>query len=105
MNVLLELVNEPLASRVGWVLLHSLWQGAVVAGIFEAARFALRKRSAQSRYLAGCAALAILLVATIVTFLIESPALPAAGGTDPAASGSLPAATARSFIRRGVPDV
>ena len=31
MNSLFNVIDHPLAHRVGWVLLHSLWQGALIA--------------------------------------------------------------------------
>jgi len=34
MNLFLEWLDEPLVHRLGWVLLHSLWQGVVLAALF-----------------------------------------------------------------------
>jgi beta-lactamase regulating signal transducer with metallopeptidase domain/uncharacterized protein involved in exopolysaccharide biosynthesis len=83
-------LDLPLASRIGWVLLHSLWQGAVVGGIFEAVRFVLRGRSANARYLVGCAALVVILAAAVVTFVVASPASPAASAPTVARADSFP---------------
>src|SRR5262249_24642962 len=80
----------PLASRIGWVLLHSLWQGAVVGGIFEAVRFGLRRRSANARYLAGCAALVVLLAAAVVTFVVVSQPSPVVSASVSADTRSFP---------------
>ncbi len=52
---------------VGWALLHLLWQGAVVAVGFAAMMAALRRVSANARYLAGCAALLALVVLPVAT--------------------------------------
>src|SRR5438552_9332778 len=79
MNAFLAAVDHPLAHRVGWVLLHSLWQGALVAALFALLQFALRGRSANARYLAGCAALALLLAAPVVTVFCGSAALSRGG--------------------------
>jgi len=81
----LELIRAPLADRIGWVLLHSLWQAAVSGGGFQLARFALRGRSAHLRYLAGCIALTLLGVSLVFTFTLQSPPL-AAGGMSPGAN-------------------
>lgn len=69
MNVFLRWLDQPLAIRAGWILLHSLWQGALIGGFFELARFGLRRRSANARYVAGCAGMVILLAAPVVTCL------------------------------------
>ena len=60
MNALVAIMNHPLLRQVGWTLLHSLWQGALVGVVFFAFRFALRRRSANMRYLAGCLCLVLL---------------------------------------------
>ena len=67
MNTVLGLVNCPLTHQIGWALLHSLWQGALVGAIFALLRFALRRRSASARYLAGCLSLGVLLAAPVLT--------------------------------------
>ena len=41
------------AERIGWTLLHSLWQIALIAGVYAVVAAMLRKRSAQARYLSG----------------------------------------------------
>ncbi|HEV2417131.1 MAG TPA: M56 family metallopeptidase [Terriglobia bacterium] len=59
MNSLQSFVASPLAGAIGWALLHSLWEGAVISGALGAALVALR--SPRSRYMASCAALLALL--------------------------------------------
>jgi beta-lactamase regulating signal transducer with metallopeptidase domain len=54
--------------RLGWTLLHSLWQGAAAWGLLQLALAALRRHSAQARYLAGCTALALAMLLPLVTF-------------------------------------
>jgi beta-lactamase regulating signal transducer with metallopeptidase domain/peptidoglycan/xylan/chitin deacetylase (PgdA/CDA1 family) len=66
-----SLVAHPLAQAVGWGLAHSVWQGALVAAAFAAANRALRESSAQARYVAGCAALALLVALPITTALAD----------------------------------
>ena len=70
MKLLLDLVNHPLTHRVGWALLHSLWQGAFVAVLFGLLRFALRRASAQARYFAACFSLLLLAIAPVMTVLL-----------------------------------
>ncbi len=69
MNTLLGIANSPLPHQIGWALLHSLWQGALVGAVFALLRFALRRRSANARYLAGCLSLGFLLAAPVLTLL------------------------------------
>lgn len=58
---------HPLAEAAGWALLHSLWQGALVALLFAGALMLMRNRGPQLRYLLGCAALVLLVVPPVVT--------------------------------------
>jgi len=60
--------------RFGWTLVHSLWESAAVAALLAIALFILRRQSSQSRYLASCTAMGLLLVLPIGTFLILKPA-------------------------------
>ena len=69
MNTPWGIMNHPLTHRMGWALLHSLWQGALVGAMFVLLRFALRRRSAHARYLAGCLSLGLLLAALVLTLL------------------------------------
>jgi bla regulator protein blaR1 len=63
---LLELVVQAL----GWTLLHSLWQGALVAVLLASANVFLRRRSAEVRYAAASAALGLLLLLPLGTFAV-----------------------------------
>jgi len=60
MNALIE--------RLGWMLLHSLWEGAVVWLLLQVALVILRNKSAQARYLAACFALATMALLPWMTF-------------------------------------
>src|SRR5262249_42936035 len=62
----------PIADAIGWTLLHSLWEGAVLATALAATLAAMR--SARARYAAACTALVILLIGLGVTFLRLMPA-------------------------------
>ena len=60
---------NPLIERTGWTLLHSLWEGGLIWAGLQMVLLALRRYSAQSRYLAGCAALALAVLLPLATFL------------------------------------
>ncbi len=55
MRVLEDWVATPAAAAAGWTVLHSLWEGLVIAATLAAALAALR--SARARYAAACAAM------------------------------------------------
>jgi uncharacterized protein involved in exopolysaccharide biosynthesis/Zn-dependent protease with chaperone function len=69
MNPFFDAVGNPASSRLGWALLHSLWQGALIGVVFGLCRIALKNCSSNARYLSGCLALATMLGAPAVTFL------------------------------------
>ncbi len=52
-------VATPLAQAVGWTLLHSLWEGAIISAALAASLVTMR--SARARYAAACVALLLLL--------------------------------------------
>ncbi|HVW10085.1 MAG TPA: M56 family metallopeptidase [Bryobacteraceae bacterium] len=57
--------------RLGWTLVHFLWQGALIAVLYAAARRMLREP--QARYALACAALTLMIAAPIATFRILRP--------------------------------
>ncbi len=56
-----------LVSALDAALLHLVWQGLVMAMLLWITLAALRKRSANARYLAGCAALGLLAILPVMT--------------------------------------
>jgi GWxTD domain-containing protein len=64
-------VATPLAQTIGWTIIHSLWQGAVVSAGLAAALTTLR--SSRARYAAACTAMLVLLVAIVLTFARVMP--------------------------------
>ena len=62
--------------RLGWTLLHFLWQGTVIAAVLAAVRIVVgRSISAQARYAMACVALGAMTVAPLFTYLAQSPAV------------------------------
>ena len=65
---------QPWVLRLGWTLVHFLWQGIAIAAVYAAARRTLPgSRNPQGRYVLACGALAALLAAPAVTFRILTP--------------------------------
>src|SRR5580693_3237844 len=56
-----------LATAISRALIHFVWQGSIVGLLLWAILFALRKRSANARYLASCGALAVLSLMPVLT--------------------------------------
>lgn len=65
----MELLGTQLwVERLGWSLIHFLWEGVLIALLYGAARvWAIRKAGASGRYLLACAALVAMLAAPVVT--------------------------------------
>src|SRR5262245_56720995 len=59
MSFLQSWVRTPLAEALGWTLIHSLWEGAIIASILGATLLIIR--SSQARYVAACGALLLML--------------------------------------------
>lgn len=59
--------------RLGWTLLHFLWQGTVIAVLYAMLRSLLaRSLSARGRYVLACLALIVMAIAPPLTFLLLS---------------------------------
>ena len=62
-----NLLSLPIVPVLGWTLLHTVWQGLVIAVLLRAAFIALRGRSPNVRYVVACAALLFMAMAPVVT--------------------------------------
>lgn len=62
-----DLAAVPLLQPIGWALLHSLWQGAVLALLAMAALRSARHRSAEFRYAIASGSLGLMAAAFLVT--------------------------------------
>jgi beta-lactamase regulating signal transducer with metallopeptidase domain len=66
---MITLLNQPWTERLGWTLLHFLWQGILVAALYALARaLAGGRMSARGRYAIACAALLAMTAAPAVTY-------------------------------------
>jgi beta-lactamase regulating signal transducer with metallopeptidase domain len=62
-------MQQTIVDALGWALIHSLWQCAVIAVLFAALNLALRRASANARYILGYVALAAMPLAAVATLL------------------------------------
>lgn len=63
--------DQQWVERLGWTLIHFLWQGVLIAAAYAIAK---RSRTPQFRYLLACAALAAMVTAPVVTYIAITPA-------------------------------
>ena len=64
-----ELLHAPTVNRLGWTLVHFLWQGTVIAGLFAVVQYFFRTSSPNFRYWSGCVALLAMLIVPLATFV------------------------------------
>lgn len=64
--------GSPLAAALGWVVLHSVWQGAALAALLATVLGVLR--SSPARYAACCAGMIATAVASAATLFLMLPA-------------------------------
>jgi beta-lactamase regulating signal transducer with metallopeptidase domain len=70
MNALQFFVSQVWVERLGWTLIHFLWQGALITAAYAAAvPWMTRRLSANARYLIGCFALAAMMAAPLATYV------------------------------------
>ena len=70
-------VDHPVARALGWALVQFVWQGALI-GVLAGAAFAFLRRAGGSlRYLAGCTALVMMVLAPVVTTIVVMPSFDA----------------------------
>ena len=101
MNAIQILSAQPWVERLGWTLLHFLWQGVLIAVVYAAARRWIAGASSPNvRYILACAALAVMATAPVLTWSllrppaphpIASPSTAAISAAAPTAVGNVPA--------------
>ena len=65
---MITLLNQPWTERLGWTLLHFLWQGILAASLYALARALAGDRiSARARYAIACAFLLTMVAAPVLT--------------------------------------
>ena len=74
MNAIEILSLQPWVERLGWTLVHFLWQGLAIAVLYAAARRGLARASSSSaRYVLACGALALMMAAPVMTWELMRP--------------------------------
>ncbi|MHC4400928.1 MAG: M56 family metallopeptidase [Planctomycetota bacterium] len=96
MNALQAVIPLSVVQYLGWALVYSVWQIALVATLFGITRWWLRNSPANARYLAGCTAMMLMLALPLVTILAAGRAgtAPGIGLSDLHAQGTVGAPVA-----------
>jgi len=67
-------MSQAWVERWGWILLHFIWQGALIAVLYAGARrWMAGSSSPGARYLLACVALAAMMAAPLVTWALTQP--------------------------------
>lgn len=74
MNILEHFVWSPMAGAIGWALLHSLWEGAIISALLATALMAFR--SPRARYAAACVAMLAMLATFVLSIIYLVPKHP-----------------------------
>jgi beta-lactamase regulating signal transducer with metallopeptidase domain len=69
-NVLHTIFSENFTDALGWTLMHSLWQGALIALGLALVMVSMRRYRSRTRYHLGMVAMVLMLVVSMVTFTV-----------------------------------
>jgi len=67
MIILENILSQEIIQKLGWTLLHFIWQAAVVALLVAILLKVLRKSTANLRYIIACMALALIVLLPVIT--------------------------------------
>ncbi len=67
MTILESLAFHPLVMAIGWTLIHFVWQAALIAIAVTLVLSAMRRSTAQLRYIVACVGLGVMALAPLVT--------------------------------------
>jgi ankyrin repeat protein/beta-lactamase regulating signal transducer with metallopeptidase domain len=68
-----NILIQEIVQRLGWTLVHFVWQATAVALILAILLRVLRKSTANLRYIIACLAMAIIVVLPIITIRLVTP--------------------------------
>jgi len=71
-----NILSQEIVQKLGWTLLHFIWQAAAVALLLGILLAVLRKSSANLRYIIACAALGLIVLLPIVTMQLVPVSVP-----------------------------
>lgn len=71
-----NILSQEIVQKLGWTLLHFIWQAAAVALLLGILLAVLRKSSANLRYIIACTALGLIVLLPIVTMQLVPVSVP-----------------------------
>ena len=86
METLANIFQAEIVQRLGWTLVHFIWQATAVAIILAIVLRLLRKSSANLRYITCCTALVLIVLMPIVTIKLIDVTVVSSEYVRPAAS-------------------
>ncbi len=69
MNWLQHILSDDMQNALGWTVVHSLWQGIVIASLMAIVLMSFKNLTSHSRYWIANGALLMMLASSIMTFL------------------------------------
>jgi beta-lactamase regulating signal transducer with metallopeptidase domain len=98
------LTEHPALQTLGWTLLHSLWQAALLGLLAWVGLWLLRTRSPGARYALACAALALMVALPVGTWFVLLPgATPVLHAVGSSSLGNPGPATLRETLQPFLP--
>ena len=82
MNTTFQFISEETLHAISWTVLHSLWQGLLIALIFSLVYFNLKNKSARFKYHLSFASLLAITFSAVATFIYLSNNTDAASVTN-----------------------
>ena len=86
MTTLDDILSQPVVARLGWTLIHFVWQGLLIGLLVAGGLAVLRGRSANAKYLACCCGLLLMVAVPVATTVWLLPAENSDSGVVPLAS-------------------
>jgi len=65
-----DILSRPPIERLGWTLIHFVWQGVFVWACLAVLLWRMKNRTAQVRYLASCVVLLLLVILPVFTYVV-----------------------------------
>ena len=76
MIILEDILSQEIIQKLGWTLLHFIWQAAVLALLLAILLKVLRKSTANLRYIFACLALALIVLLPVITIQLVPVSVP-----------------------------
>ncbi len=84
MSVLEDILSQEIIQKLGWTLIHFVWQAVVVALLLAILLKLLQKSTANVRYIMGCLALGLIVLLPVITMRLAGVSAANTVTTEPA---------------------